>query len=122
MSVQACLKEHWKQLANVFLNNLRKQPVDKTKQLNKPAYSWHPKSQTDKLIDCTRCRLYQAVALGAADHIWDMCNMAHTCEVANVGERDFGSHQGSIFNELFEAVQLKEMNLEGKRRTEGKRS
>jgi len=48
--------------------------------------------------------------------------MAHACEVANVGERDYGSHRGSIFNELFEAAQLKEMNLEGKRRMQGKRS
>jgi len=53
VSVWACLKEHRKQLVNVFLNNLRKQPVDKPEQLNKPGYSWHPESQTDELIDCT---------------------------------------------------------------------
>jgi len=122
VSVRACLKEHRKQLANAVLKNLGKQPAEETEELNKPAYSWHPESQNDKVIDCTRCRLYRAVALGAADHIRDMRNMAHACEVANVGERDYGSRRGSIFNELFEAAQLKEMNLEGKRRTQGKRS
>ena len=70
VSVWACLEEHRKQLVNAVLKNLGKQPVEETKQLNKPAYSW-------QVIDCTRCRLYRAVALGAADHIRDMRNMAH---------------------------------------------
>lgn len=47
-TIRACLKEHWKQLATVLLNDLRKQPADETEHFTTPTYSWHPKSDTDR--------------------------------------------------------------------------
>src|SRR6266511_567291 len=54
--------------------------------------------------NCTRCRLYRAVAVRVMDQVHDTYNMAHGCEVANEAEKDIGIRRASGFNELFEAV------------------
>src|SRR6266545_7917795 len=80
-------------------------------ELNKPGYTWH--SSANDLpnilnINCTRCRLYRAVAVRVMDQVCDTYNIAHGCEVANEAEKDIGIHRASGFNELFEAVLKKE--------------
>ena len=59
-------------------------------KLNKPAYTWHS-AVNDTLpnnpTDCTRCRLYRAVAVGVMDQVRDVYNMVHGCEIANEAER-----------------------------------
>ena len=80
-------------------------------ELNKPGYTWHSSANDLPNIpnnNCTRCRLYRAVAVGVMDQVRDTYNMAHGCEVANEAEKDIGIRRASGFNELFEAVLKKE--------------
>ena len=80
-------------------------------ELNKPAYTWHSSLNTQKLPNnCTRCRLYRAVAVGVLDQLRDTFNMVHACQVANAAERDVAIRRASGFNELFEAALNKESN------------
>ena len=87
-----------------------------TKELNKPAYTWHSSAYNDDLPNtlhnCTRCRLYRAVAVGVMDKLRDTYNMVHACEVANEAEKDIAMRRASGFNELFEAVLKKEIEIE----------
>ena len=83
-------------------------PVDLNAELNKPCYTWHASAHTNQRIDCTRCRLYRAVALGVMDQVRDIRNMLHACEVANEGEREVAMRRASGLNELFEAALNKE--------------
>ena len=81
-------------------------------ELNKPAYTWHS-SVNDELPNtpnnnCTRCRLYRAVAVGVLDQLRDTYNMVHACEVANGAEKDIAIRRASGFNELFGAALNKE--------------
>ena len=62
-------------------------------ELNKPGYTWHSSANDLPNIpnnNCTRCRLYHAVAVGVMDQVCDTYNMAHGCEVANEAEKDIG--------------------------------
>jgi hypothetical protein len=82
-----------------------------TNELNKPAYTWHESANDDQPntpTDCTRCRLYRAVALGVVDQLRDTHNMVHACEIANEAEKDIAIRRASGFNELFEAALKKE--------------
>ena len=83
-------------------------------ELNKPAYTWHS-AVNDTLpndpTDCTRCRLYRAVAVGVMDQVRDVYNMVHGCEIANEAERDIGIRRASGFNELHEAALKKECEI-----------
>ena len=86
-------------------------------ELNKPAYTWHssvnddmPKSPTK--VNCTRCRLYRAVAVGVMDQLRDTYNMVHACQIANQSEKDIAIRRASGFNELFETALKKEIDLE----------
>jgi len=81
---------------------------DLSEELNKPAYTWHSSVNDDLPNDCTRCRLYRAVAVGVVDQLRDTYNMVHACEVANVAKKDIAIRRASGFNELFEAAVKKE--------------
>jgi hypothetical protein len=80
-------------------------------ELNKPAYTWHS-SVNDNFSkypsDCTRCRLYRAVAVGVMDQLRDTYNMVHACEIGNEAEKDIAIRRASGFNELYEAALKKE--------------
>lgn len=89
-------------------------PIDIATVLNKPAYIWHQSAHTNRPIDCTRCRLYRAVALGVMDQARDIRNMLHACEVSNEGEREVAMRRASGFNELFEAALNKECQTKSK--------
>ena len=82
---------------------------DLSEELNKPSYTWHSSINDDDLPNnCTRCRLYRAVALGAVDQVRDVYNMVHGCEVASGAEKDIAIRRASGFNELYDAVLSKE--------------
>jgi hypothetical protein len=85
-------------------------------ELNKPAYTWHSSvnaSLPNSPNNCTRCRLYRAVAVGVMDQLRDTYNMVHACEIANGAEKDIAIRRASGFNELFEAALRKECDPEG---------
>lgn len=84
---------------------------DFTNELNKPAYTWHSAVNDTIPIhpnDCTRCRLYRAIAVGVMDQVRDVHNMVHGCEIANEAKRDVGIRRASGFNELHEAAVKKD--------------
>jgi hypothetical protein len=84
-------------------------------ELNKPAYTWHSSANDDlpnSPNDCTRCRLYRAVAVGVMDQLRDTYNMVHGCEIANEAEKAMAIRRASGFNELFEAALKKECDRE----------
>jgi len=51
------------------------------------------------------------VSLGVADKLRDVENKVHGMEIANAGERDIGMRRASGFNELYESVLKKEVEL-----------
>jgi hypothetical protein len=85
--------------------------MNQREPLHKPTYSWHPEANSDQGPNCTRCRLYRAVAVGVGDQLRDLRNLVHACEVANGAERDFASRRASVFDQLFEGALGKEVEL-----------
>ena len=79
--------------------------------LNRPAYSWKSEAHTASGIDCTRCRLYRAVALGAIDQLADLRNLTNALESAYQCERDLGIRWVAGFHQLFEAAVIKELDV-----------
>ena len=80
-------------------------------ELNKPAYMWHSSTQDglpNSATNCTRCRLYRAVAVGVVDQLCDTYNMFHACEIANQADKDVAIRRASGFNELYDAALKKE--------------
>lgn len=108
-TIQSALNHYRGQLAAALIPFGRPHTIrDLSDELNKPAYTWHSSVNDDLPIDCTRCRLYRAVAVGVVDQLRDTYNMVHACEVANVAEKDIAIRRASGFNELFEAALKKE--------------
>ena len=91
-SLKSALSHYHQQFTNAGMS-LSAPPFNSNvlDQLNKPAYTFHS-SATDELpnspTDCTRCRLYRAVAVGVMDQLRDTYNMVHACEMANQAEKD----------------------------------
>jgi hypothetical protein len=91
-TVRSALDHHRHELDKAQIGVPQHLP-DLTNELNKPAYTWH--STVNDTIpnnpnNCTRCRLYRAIALGVMDQIRDVHNMVHGCEFTNEAERDIG--------------------------------
>jgi hypothetical protein len=108
-TIQSALNHYRGQLAAALIPFGRPHTIrDLSDELNKPAYTWHSSVNDDLPIDCTRCRLYRAVAVGVVDQLRDTYNMVYACEVANVAEKDIAIRRASGFNELFEAALKKE--------------
>ena len=66
ITIRPALHKHRKFLEDL-LNNEHQLP--RLSVFNKPAYSWHPEIRSGDAPDCTRCRLYCAVSLGALDSL-----------------------------------------------------
>jgi len=108
-TIESALDDYRRQLADAHIPFGSPHMIcDLSDELNKPAYTWHSSINDDLLNDCTRCRLYRAVAVGVVDQLRDTYNMVHACEVANVAEKDIAMRRASGFNELFEASLKKE--------------
>jgi hypothetical protein len=118
VSLGAALDRHRRQLEEAVIPSGAPQFVcNLADELNKPAYTWHSSVNDDmpnSPTDCTRCRLYRAVAVGVMDQLRDTYNMAHACEIANQAEKDIAMRRASGFNELFEAALKKECDVEEK--------
>lgn len=106
-TIHAALDLHRTKTKQVFINPQSKRP-DRSSELNKPAYTWHPDTQRDLDNPCTRCRLYRAVALGAYDKLRDLQNLVNACETANQGEGDLAARRAAAFNMLYEAAVIKD--------------
>ena len=111
-TLSAALAQHRTHLSNPDLTKSSRERVDLTAELNKPTYSWHPEALAELDNPCTRCRLYRAVSLGAADKLRDVINRVHGLEIASQGEGDIGMRRASTFYELYDTVLKKEVDSE----------
>jgi len=109
VTIELALNHYCRQLADAHIPFGSPHTIcDLSDELNKPAYTWYSSVNDDLPNDCTRCRLYRAVAVGVVDQLRDTYNMVHACEVGNVAEKDIAMRRASGFNELFEASLKKE--------------
>jgi len=87
-TIESALDGYRRQLADTHIPFSSPHTIcDLSDELNKPAYTWHSSVNNDLPNDCTRCRLYHAVAVGVVDQLRDTYNMVHACEVANMAEK-----------------------------------
>ena len=102
MTIRRALIVHYDQV-HEFDTTLPSHPA-----VNKPPYKWHQSIRSADSPDCSRCRLYRAVPLGALESLREIRNIIHAHEMANQAERDVAMRRASGFRQLFEAVLHKE--------------
>ena len=104
MTICRALIVHYDQVNEFDTINLPSHPA-----VNKPPYKWHQSIRSADSPDCSKCRLYQAVPLGALESLHDIQNIVHAHEMANQAERDVAMWRASGFRQLFETVLQKEL-------------